>query len=63
MGQVEAWRRMAYIPGHWTLCGFGSYAVEGWAAGQRVGRIGYTAATSWPGGIELGWMLAPAATD
>jgi RimJ/RimL family protein N-acetyltransferase len=56
--RTEAWRHMAYLLGHWTLRGYGYYALEEKASGRLVGRCGYTDSTGWPG-FELGWTLAP----
>jgi RimJ/RimL family protein N-acetyltransferase len=52
----EAWRQMAMILGHWSLRGFGLWAVEERASGALVGRIGFFQPEGWPG-FELGWML------
>lgn len=54
----EAWRHLAYMLGHWTLRGYGYYALEERSTGRLVGRAGYTDAAGWPG-FELGWSLAP----
>jgi RimJ/RimL family protein N-acetyltransferase len=56
--RTEAWRHMAYMLGHWSLRGYGYYALEEKATGRLVGRAGYTDSTGWPG-FELGWTLAP----
>ena len=58
MGRMEAWRHMAYVVGHWTLRGYGYYAVEEKATGALVGRVGFGNGTGWPG-FELGWTIAP----
>ena len=58
--RTEAWRHMAYIVGHWTLRGYGYYALEEKETGRLIGRSGYTDSTGWPG-FELGWTLAPEA--
>ncbi|MEO8337061.1 MAG: GNAT family N-acetyltransferase [bacterium] len=57
--RIEAWRNMAYLIGHWSLRGYGYYAVEEKSSGQLIGRIGYTNSAGWPG-FELGWMIDPA---
>ena len=54
---LEAWRHMAYLVGHWTLRGFGHWAVEEKATGQFVGRLGFQEPQGWPG-FEIGWTLA-----
>jgi RimJ/RimL family protein N-acetyltransferase len=56
LGRPEAWRQMAMILGHWTLRGFGLWAVEERATGALLGRIGFFQPEGWPG-FELGWML------
>jgi RimJ/RimL family protein N-acetyltransferase len=52
----EAWRSMAFHLGHWTLRGYGMWAVEEKASGALVGRIGLLNPDGWPG-FELGWAL------
>jgi RimJ/RimL family protein N-acetyltransferase len=56
LGRAEAWRQIAMILGHWSLRGFGLWAVEERATGTLVGRIGFFQPEGWPG-FELGWML------
>jgi RimJ/RimL family protein N-acetyltransferase len=58
MDQVQAWRHLAYLVGHWAFRGYGYYAVEEKATGAFIGRAGFTNQTGWPG-FELGWMLGP----
>ena len=55
--RFEAWRSMAVMVGHWTLRGFGHWAVEERATGRFVGRIGFLNPDGWPG-FEIGWTLA-----
>ena len=38
--RVDSWRQLAMILGHWTLRGFGLWAVEHRANGRLLGRIG-----------------------
>jgi RimJ/RimL family protein N-acetyltransferase len=57
MTRDEAWRNMALILGHWSLRGFGFWAVEEKATGLLIGRVGLWCPEGWPG-IELGWALA-----
>ena len=59
LSQIEAWRNMAYLIGHWSLRGYGYYAVDEKATGRFIGRVGFTSAAGWPG-FELGWMIDPA---
>ncbi|HTI64277.1 MAG TPA: GNAT family N-acetyltransferase [Gemmatimonadaceae bacterium] len=55
----EAWRALALQIGHWTLRGFGMWAVAEHATPRRfLGRIGFFQPEGWPG-FELGWALAP----
>jgi RimJ/RimL family protein N-acetyltransferase len=56
LSRTEAWRQIAMILGHWSLRGFGLWAVEERATGTLVGRIGFFQPEGWPG-FELGWML------
>ena len=58
MSQVEAWRHMAFMVGHWQLRGYGYFALEDKATGEFIGRSGFTNPTGWPG-FELGWTIAP----
>ena len=52
----SCWRGIALFIGHWTLRGYGWWAVEERATGLFLGRIGLYNPEGWPG-IELGWML------
>ncbi|WP_165244125.1 GNAT family N-acetyltransferase [Paludisphaera soli] len=56
MNRAEAWRNMATILGHWTLRGFGIWAVEERDGGALIGRVGCWRPEGWPG-LEIGWML------
>ena len=58
MNQVEAWRHMAFMVGHWQLRGYGYFALVEKATGEFIGRAGFTNPTGWPG-FELGWTVAP----
>ncbi|GAB3034650.1 MULTISPECIES: GNAT family N-acetyltransferase [Oleiagrimonas] len=58
LDRVNAWRSMAMLLGHWTLRGFGMWAVERREDDQFVGRVGLMFPEGWPN-IELGWMLRP----
>ena len=57
MSRSDAWRHMAMLVGHWSLRGYGMWAVEERSTGALVGRIGLHRPEGWPGG-ELGWTLA-----
>jgi RimJ/RimL family protein N-acetyltransferase len=56
LDRVGAWRQMAWILGHWSLRGYGLWAVEERTTGALVGRIGFINPEGWPG-FELGWAL------
>jgi RimJ/RimL family protein N-acetyltransferase len=52
----QCWRGIALFIGHWTLRGYGWWAVEERATGMFLGRIGLYCPEGWPG-IEVGWLL------
>jgi RimJ/RimL family protein N-acetyltransferase len=56
LSRGDAWRQMAMFLGHWTLRGYGIWAVEERATGRLLGRIGFINPEGWPG-FELGWTL------
>jgi RimJ/RimL family protein N-acetyltransferase len=43
--------------GHWTLRGFGLWAVNRKSDGIFIGRVGLYYPDGWPG-LEVGWVLA-----
>jgi RimJ/RimL family protein N-acetyltransferase len=53
----EAWRQLAMFAGHWTLRGFGVWAVEERATAAFIGRIGCLEPEGWPG-FEIAYTLA-----
>ncbi len=55
---ADAWRQMAMFAGHWTLRGFGVWAVEERATGRFVGRIGCFEPEGWPA-FEIAYTLSP----
>jgi RimJ/RimL family protein N-acetyltransferase len=55
---MNAWRSMAMLLGHWSLRGYGMWAVELKDTGAFVGRVGLHNPEGWPD-LELGWMLMP----
>lgn len=59
LNEVEAWRHLAQVVGHWVLRGFGLWAVEESATGRLVGRIGLLEPRGWPG-LEVAYAIAPA---
>jgi len=57
LSRVDAWRQMAMILDHWTLRGFGLWAVEERGSGRLVGRIGCNMPEGFPA-FEIGYVLA-----
>jgi RimJ/RimL family protein N-acetyltransferase len=53
----DAWRSMASMLGHWSLKGYGMWAVEVKETGEFAGRVGFLDPPGWPG-FEVGWVLA-----
>jgi len=53
----DAWRSIAMFLGHWTLRGYGMYALQHRDSGTLLGRVGFHEPAGWPG-FELGWLLA-----
>jgi RimJ/RimL family protein N-acetyltransferase len=56
MSREDAWRSLASTIGHWTLRGYGTWAVERKADGGFMGRVGMINPEGWPG-LEIGWTL------
>jgi RimJ/RimL family protein N-acetyltransferase len=52
----EAWRSMAFFIGHWSLLGYGMWALEHRDHSTLLGRVGFIDPPGWPG-FELGWLL------
>jgi RimJ/RimL family protein N-acetyltransferase len=57
LGEIEAWRQLAQVLGHWLMRGFGLWAVEERATGELVGRIGLLEPRGWPG-FEVAYTIA-----
>jgi RimJ/RimL family protein N-acetyltransferase len=55
-----SWRTMAGFNGHWSLRGFGMWAIERRSDGAFIGRAGLHHPPYWPE-LEAGWSLARAA--
>ena len=60
----EAWSRLMRYTGHWSLLGFGYWAVEDRSDGRYVGDIGFAdfkrdIEPSMEGLPEMGWALSP----
>lgn len=56
LARPMAWRNLAQMVGHWSLRGYGLWAVEERSSGELVGRVGFWNPDGWPG-FELGWLL------
>ncbi|WP_445400642.1 GNAT family N-acetyltransferase [Zobellella sp. An-6] len=59
LSEGETWRTLCGMIGHWSLRGYGPYAVEEKASGVVVGTVGFWYPNDWPG-PEIKWALAPA---
>jgi len=54
----QAWDYLAIMMGHWTLKGYGKWAMADRATDELIGRVGYFHPPyEWPG-LELGWTIA-----
>ncbi len=56
MAAGEAWRALAYVIGHWTMRGFGKWAVTLRGTDQAIGLVGLYFPSDWPE-QEIGWHL------
>ena len=54
--RFDAWRHLAMLAGHWTLKGFGHWAVEVKETGRFIGRVGLWFPEGWPE-FEVGWVI------
>jgi|SRR6476661_2992129 len=66
MPPEDVWAKFLRTIGHWTLLGYGFWAVEEKASGRYVGSIGFAdfkrgLDARMDGVPEIGWVLAPAA--
>jgi len=59
----KAWRHLASLIGHWTLRGFGVYAVEQLASGQLQGCAGLWEPHGWPCREFVFWFTPDAYTS
>jgi len=57
LAREDAWRQMAMLVGHWSLRGFGTWAIEERATGTLLGRAGLHYPDGWPD-REVNWALA-----
>ena len=56
MSRADAWRNMAMMIGHWTIRGYGMWAVERKEDRAFLGRVGLYNPEGWPA-MEVGWTL------
>jgi RimJ/RimL family protein N-acetyltransferase len=56
MSRPEAWRSLGLMAGHWTLRGYGNFALILKSTGACIGRAGPWLPEAWPG-REVGWAL------
>lgn len=56
LSRFAAWQGFSGNVGHWSLRGFGMFAVVERATNDFVGRIGPWHPEGWPG-FEIGWTL------
>lgn len=56
LDRAAAWRSMALHLGHWSLRGYGQWALIERSTGEFVGRAGLWQPDGWPG-LEIGWVL------
>lgn len=64
--QEEVWSRLLRYVGHWSLLGFGYWAIEDKATGRFIGETGFAdfkrqIEPSLDGMPEAGWALSPSA--
>lgn len=64
MTPMEVWARLLTLVGHWTLMGYGYWAVEEKSSGRYIGEIGFSdfkreIEPSFAGTPEMGWALSP----
>jgi RimJ/RimL family protein N-acetyltransferase len=62
----RTWQRLLAYCGHWTLLGFGYWAVQSKSTGRYIGELGFAdfhrdLPASLQGVPEIGWALTPAA--
>jgi RimJ/RimL family protein N-acetyltransferase len=56
MSRADSWRSLASSIGHWTLRGYGTWAVERKDDHAFIGRVGMINPEGWPA-LEVGWTL------
>jgi RimJ/RimL family protein N-acetyltransferase len=55
-GRFDAWVQFAAEIGHWSLRGYGFWAVEEKATGAYCGQVGLWNPEGWPA-PEVGWLV------
>ncbi|UOQ51583.1 GNAT family N-acetyltransferase [Hymenobacter cellulosivorans] len=63
--EEDVWTKLLRNNGHWSLLGFGYWAVEETATGRYIGTVGFAdwrraMDPSLKGEPEIGWVLDPA---
>lgn len=63
LSEEEAWARFLRVIGHWSLLGFGFWAVEAKASGRPIGEVGFVnfkrdTEPRLGDAPEIGWLLA-----
>ena len=66
MSSDEAWSRLLRHIGHWTVMGFGFFAIEEKLSGRFVGEAGLNdfrrgLGSDFDGVPEIGWTITPSA--
>ena len=66
LGEEESWAKFQAMPGHWSLMGYGYWAITDKVGGAYLGNIGYAdkkrpAEHPASGAPEMGWALAASA--
>ena len=56
MTRAQAWRQFAAEIGHWTLRGYGFWAVDETATGAYCGQVGLWYPEGWAE-PEIGWLM------
>ena len=58
--RAASFRSFCAAIGHWTVRGYGPWAVEERESGRLIGRVGLLCWEGWPG-VEVGYTLRPSA--
>ena len=66
LSRNDTWLKFLRFPGHWSLTGFGSWAIEEKASGTLIGEVGFIernlpADNPLAGVPELGYAVVPSA--